>query len=192
MYLIFLNIFFFPKTDPIELRDPCFHPGYNFTRTVQSVFNTPCMKAANIPNGNISHVGLGDWSQCQQSIRNVFNTSRCAYSQCSFNEVFQPSVDGKFGVSLDKFEWLCCKSKLVLRIMLFDFLGFFCFFLCDGLFESDQWFISYYKAEAGKILLYSMEKGEMVYLLSLKDVLKRLHFVGTGCLNVNLLDFYRL
>ncbi|XP_056124786.1 ectonucleoside triphosphate diphosphohydrolase 1 isoform X1 [Rhinichthys klamathensis goyatoka] len=85
------------KTHPIELRDPCFNPGYNSTKTVQSVFNTPCMKAVNISNGNISHVGLGDWSQCQESIRKVFNTSRCAYSKCSFNEVFQPSVDGKFG-----------------------------------------------------------------------------------------------
>ncbi|XDV44321.1 hypothetical protein PO909_012621 [Leuciscus waleckii] len=85
------------KTDPIEVRDPCFHPGYNFTRTVQSIFDTPCMKAVNISSGIISHVGFGDWSQCQQSIRKVFNTSRCAYSKCSFNEVFQPSVYGKFG-----------------------------------------------------------------------------------------------
>jgi len=114
-YLIFLNIFFYPKTNPIELRDPCFHPGYNFTRTVQSVFDTPCMTAVNISPGNISHVGLGNWSQCQQSIRKVFNTSHCAYSKCSFNEVFQPSVDGKFGVRnncLDTFEWLVAYQKI--------------------------------------------------------------------------------
>ncbi|XP_067285845.1 ectonucleoside triphosphate diphosphohydrolase 1 [Pseudorasbora parva] len=85
------------KTGPIELRDPCFHPGYNFTKTVQSVFDTPCMDKADISNEHFSHVGLGNWSQCQQSIRKVFNVSHCAYSKCSFSGVFQPSVDGQFG-----------------------------------------------------------------------------------------------
>uniref|UniRef100_A0A672KYQ7 Ectonucleoside triphosphate diphosphohydrolase 1 n=1 Tax=Sinocyclocheilus grahami TaxID=75366 RepID=A0A672KYQ7_SINGR len=79
------------------LRDPCFHPGFNFTRTVQSVFNTPCMKEVKMANENFFHLGIGDWSQCQQSIRKVFKTSFCPYSRCSFNGVFQPSVDGDFG-----------------------------------------------------------------------------------------------
>lgn len=96
-YILFF-FFFFHKTKPIELRDPCFHPGYNFTKTAQSVFNTPCINGVNLPTGIISHVGLGNWSQCQQSIRKVFNITYCAYSKCSFNGVFQPSVDGKFGV----------------------------------------------------------------------------------------------
>ncbi|XP_051771092.1 ectonucleoside triphosphate diphosphohydrolase 1 [Ctenopharyngodon idella] len=85
------------KTEPIELRDPCFHPGYNFTKPAESLFNTPCMNKVNLTTGNISHVGLGNWPQCQQSIRKVLNTAHCAYSKCSFNGVFQPSVDGKFG-----------------------------------------------------------------------------------------------
>lgn len=90
---------FFPKTDPVELRDPCFHPGYNVTKTFESVFDTPCMmNTGNLSNGNFYHVGLGNWSLCQQSIRKVFNTNNCPYSKCSFNDVFQPSVDGKFGV----------------------------------------------------------------------------------------------
>ncbi|XP_016107054.1 ectonucleoside triphosphate diphosphohydrolase 1-like isoform X2 [Sinocyclocheilus grahami] len=85
------------KTDPIELRDPCFHPGYNFTRTVPNVFNTPCMREMKLANETFFHVGLGNWSQCQQSIRKVFNTIDCPYSRCSFNGVFQPSVYGDFG-----------------------------------------------------------------------------------------------
>lgn len=85
------------ETDPIELRDPCFHPGYNSSKTVQNVFDTPCMKGVKLANNNFFHVGLGNWSQCQQSIRKVFNSSYCPYSSCSFNGVFQPSVYGKFG-----------------------------------------------------------------------------------------------
>ncbi|XP_016360268.1 ectonucleoside triphosphate diphosphohydrolase 1-like isoform X1 [Sinocyclocheilus anshuiensis] len=85
------------ETDPTELRDPCFHPGYNFTRTVPNVFNTPCMKEMKLANETFFHVGLGNWSQCQQSIRKVFNTINCPYSRCSFNGVFQPSVYGDFG-----------------------------------------------------------------------------------------------
>nr|XP_005156383.1 ectonucleoside triphosphate diphosphohydrolase 1 isoform X1 [Danio rerio] len=84
------------KTDAILLRDPCFHPGYNTTKTLESV-NTPCMKPLKMPKEQFSHVGLGNWSQCQESIRKVFNTSHCPYSGCSFNGVFQPTVEGKFG-----------------------------------------------------------------------------------------------
>ncbi|XP_059387103.1 ectonucleoside triphosphate diphosphohydrolase 1-like isoform X2 [Carassius carassius] len=84
-------------TDHTELRDPCFHPGFNFTRNVQSFFNTPCTEDVKMANRSFFHVGLGNWSPCQQSIRKVFNTSYCPYSRCSFNGVFQPSVDGDFG-----------------------------------------------------------------------------------------------
>ncbi|XP_050980890.1 ectonucleoside triphosphate diphosphohydrolase 1 isoform X2 [Labeo rohita] len=85
------------ETHPIELKDPCFHPGYNLTKTAGSVFDTPCMEGVKMANGSFFHVGTGNWSQCQQSIRKVFNTSYCPYSRCSFNGIFQPSVDGNFG-----------------------------------------------------------------------------------------------
>ncbi|TRY85417.1 hypothetical protein DNTS_016100 [Danionella cerebrum] len=85
------------KTHHIELKDPCFHPGYNLSKTVQSVFDTPCMQTVNMQNETFTHVGTGNWVQCQESIRKVFNTSHCPYSSCSFNGVFLPSVDGNFG-----------------------------------------------------------------------------------------------
>ncbi|XP_043109437.1 ectonucleoside triphosphate diphosphohydrolase 1 isoform X2 [Puntigrus tetrazona] len=85
------------ETDPVELRDPCFHPGYNQTRTVSSDFNTPCMKDVQLENKTFFHIGLGQWPQCQQSIIKIFNNMTCSYSKCSFNGVFQPSVYGDFG-----------------------------------------------------------------------------------------------
>ncbi|XP_059388475.1 ectonucleoside triphosphate diphosphohydrolase 1-like [Carassius carassius] len=85
------------KTGPTELRDPCFHPGYNDSKTVSSFFNSPCVEKVKLPNENFFHMGLGNWSQCQQSIRTIFNTGICPYTRCSFNGVFQPSVYGDFG-----------------------------------------------------------------------------------------------
>ncbi|XP_051529955.1 ectonucleoside triphosphate diphosphohydrolase 1-like isoform X1 [Myxocyprinus asiaticus] len=85
------------KTGPIELKDPCFHPGYKVNKTFQSLFDTPCIEVNTFPNKDLTHVGLGNWTKCQQSVRKIFNTSHCEYSRCSFNGIFQPSVDGNFG-----------------------------------------------------------------------------------------------
>ncbi|XP_044096143.1 ectonucleoside triphosphate diphosphohydrolase 1 isoform X2 [Neovison vison] len=56
------------------LRDPCFHPGY------ETVMN-----------------GTGNYQQCQKSILQLFNSSYCPYSHCSFNGIFLPSLHGDFG-----------------------------------------------------------------------------------------------
>ncbi|XP_058262831.1 ectonucleoside triphosphate diphosphohydrolase 1 isoform X2 [Hemibagrus wyckioides] len=86
-------------TDNIILEDPCFHPGYNIIKSFQSVFDSPCVK--NLTNSqkgqNFTHRGIGNWNKCNQAIKEVFNTSHCRYSRCSFNDVFQPPVTGRFG-----------------------------------------------------------------------------------------------
>ncbi|XP_068817344.1 ectonucleoside triphosphate diphosphohydrolase 1 [Capricornis sumatraensis] len=41
--------------------------------------------------------GTGRFQQCQQSIIQLFNTSYCPYSSCSFNGVFLPPLQGQFG-----------------------------------------------------------------------------------------------
>lgn len=85
------------KTNPTQLKDPCFHDGYNISKTYEDVFNTPCTTAPTATAKNFFHMGVGNWSECQNSIKKVFNTSNCSYSRCSFNGVFQPSVYGNFG-----------------------------------------------------------------------------------------------
>ncbi|XP_056627541.1 ectonucleoside triphosphate diphosphohydrolase 1 [Triplophysa dalaica] len=79
------------------LSDPCFHPGYSSSKKYMDVFDTPCIKEKRTSSKDFVHVGVGDWVECQNSVRKVFNASHCGYSTCSFDGVFQPSVEGKFG-----------------------------------------------------------------------------------------------
>lgn len=80
------------------LRDPCFHTGYNQSKSYADIFGTPCIKEKGTSHYDFVHVGMGDGVECQESVKKVFNTGNCTYSTCSFNGVFQPSVEGKFGV----------------------------------------------------------------------------------------------
>ncbi|GAA6067207.1 ectonucleoside triphosphate diphosphohydrolase 1, partial [Tachysurus ichikawai] len=86
-------------TDNIILEDPCFHPGYETNKSFQSLFDSPCVKKVTHSQTKqiFKHKGIGDWNKCQEAIKKVFNTSYCRYSRCSFNDVFQPSVKGRFG-----------------------------------------------------------------------------------------------
>ncbi|XP_076855560.1 ectonucleoside triphosphate diphosphohydrolase 1 [Brachyhypopomus gauderio] len=85
------------KPDIIILQSPCFHQGYTVTKTLQSVFNSPCVVDLNLPQKNITLVGTGDWEGCREEVMKVFQKSQCNYSTCSFNGVFQPPVQGSFG-----------------------------------------------------------------------------------------------
>lgn len=85
------------KTDSVVLSDPCFHTGYKFNKTYVDVFDTPCIKEQDASRKDFVHVGVGNWAECQDSVKKAFNTSHCPYSTCSFDSVFLPSVEGKFG-----------------------------------------------------------------------------------------------
>ncbi|KAF5906382.1 ectonucleoside triphosphate diphosphohydrolase 1 isoform X1, partial [Clarias magur] len=89
----------FAMTDNIVLEDPCFHPGYNVTKSFQSVFDSPCIKKGTRQKTvqSLRHLGLGDWNKCHEAVRRVFNHTYCRYSTCSFNGIFQPPVEGRFG-----------------------------------------------------------------------------------------------
>ncbi|XP_077803083.1 ectonucleoside triphosphate diphosphohydrolase 1 isoform X5 [Macaca mulatta] len=41
--------------------------------------------------------GIGNYQQCHQSVLELFNTSYCPYSQCAFNGIFLPPLQGDFG-----------------------------------------------------------------------------------------------
>lgn len=85
-------------TDGI-LRDPCFHPGYETVMNVSDLYSSPCTRrfAMIHPFSQFQIQGTGNYQQCQQSILELFNTSYCPYSQCSFNGIFLPPPHGDFG-----------------------------------------------------------------------------------------------
>lgn len=83
------------------MEDPCFHPGYEAPRNYSDVYNSPCV-SRRLPQrapASFTHRGAGNFSQCQKMVRNLLNVSSCSYSRCSFNGVFQPLLQGKFGVT---------------------------------------------------------------------------------------------
>ncbi|KAJ8365200.1 hypothetical protein SKAU_G00140310 [Synaphobranchus kaupii] len=84
------------------LHDPCFHHGYSQKRTWESVTSTPCVTApwgspTSSPHPDFTHKGTGNATLCQSAVRRIFNFSQCGWGHCSFNGVFQPAVEGKFG-----------------------------------------------------------------------------------------------
>ncbi|XP_056153750.1 ectonucleoside triphosphate diphosphohydrolase 1 [Lampris incognitus] len=88
------------KSGPGVLTDPCFHPGYSETKSYAFLYDSPCVsdkKPLSTSHAGFLHSGKGNFSQCQQVIRSVFNFSHCSYSRCAFNGIFQPHLQGSFG-----------------------------------------------------------------------------------------------
>ncbi|XP_029934419.1 ectonucleoside triphosphate diphosphohydrolase 1 isoform X1 [Myripristis murdjan] len=81
------------------VEDPCFHPNFTESKNYSVLYDSPCVSDRK-PHGApvaFTHKGTGNFSLCQQVLKNVFNFSHCPYSQCSFNGVFQPDLQGTFG-----------------------------------------------------------------------------------------------
>ncbi|XP_043331802.1 ectonucleoside triphosphate diphosphohydrolase 1 isoform X1 [Cervus elaphus] len=82
--------------------EPCFHSGY-FRKMKMSVFNEGFCARRHVSNPSyyplfdIEVRGTGNFQQCQQGIIQLFNSSYCPYSSCSFNGVFLPPLQGQFG-----------------------------------------------------------------------------------------------
>ena len=85
---------------PLAVDDPCFHPGYQAAKNYSALYDSPCVSARRPGNApvNFTHRGAGNFSRCQKILSSIFNFSSCTSSRCSFNGVFQPPLQGTFGV----------------------------------------------------------------------------------------------
>ncbi|XP_056394297.1 ectonucleoside triphosphate diphosphohydrolase 8 [Hyla sarda] len=85
-------------TKPVSV--PCYPKGYQETRTLQSVYNSPCTakSAPSTPlNQTFNITGTGNSTQCYELLQTIYNFSSCAgKSSCSFDGVYQPPVVGNF------------------------------------------------------------------------------------------------
>ncbi|KAM4019169.1 ectonucleoside triphosphate diphosphohydrolase 2 [Anomaloglossus baeobatrachus] len=83
-----------------SVQNPCLPKGFNETLTFGNVYDTPCTETERPPNYDQSMSllikGSGDAEQCRRLVDNLFQFSKCPYSTCSFDEVFQPKVSGNF------------------------------------------------------------------------------------------------
>uniref|UniRef100_A0A3B4AY35 Ectonucleoside triphosphate diphosphohydrolase 1 n=1 Tax=Periophthalmus magnuspinnatus TaxID=409849 RepID=A0A3B4AY35_9GOBI len=90
------------KSGPGSISDPCFHNGYSESKNYMTLYNSPCVskrKPVSSP-ADFTHVGKGNFYQCQELVKSVFDFTQCKYTQCSFNGVYQPTLQGPFGVSI--------------------------------------------------------------------------------------------
>ncbi|XP_051926813.1 ectonucleoside triphosphate diphosphohydrolase 1 [Hippocampus zosterae] len=87
------------QSGPPAIKDPCFHPEYVETKEYSKLYDSPCVSDRK-PQGApafFQHTGIGNFQQCQDVVRSLFNFSQCKYSQCSLNGVYQPPLQGAFG-----------------------------------------------------------------------------------------------
>ncbi|ROL54700.1 Ectonucleoside triphosphate diphosphohydrolase 8 [Anabarilius grahami] len=78
---------------------PCYPKGYILSVTLAELYNSPCVeKPSNfISNATATFSGTGNSSLCLSSFGNIVNVSSCAFSSdCGFNGVYQPPVNGEF------------------------------------------------------------------------------------------------
>ncbi|XP_006119917.1 ectonucleoside triphosphate diphosphohydrolase 1 isoform X2 [Pelodiscus sinensis] len=82
-----------------SLLDPCFHPGYFRVMNTSDLYTSPCTANGEqqLPFRRLHLQGNGDYQVCRKAIQKIFNTSHCPYSSCSFNGIFLPPLQGKFG-----------------------------------------------------------------------------------------------
>ncbi|XP_035517017.1 ectonucleoside triphosphate diphosphohydrolase 1 [Morone saxatilis] len=87
------------QTGPESILDPCFHPGYNATKNYSVLYDSPCVSNRKPQRAPVTftHKGKGNFLECQNVVKSVFNFTHCNYNQCSFNGVFQPLLQGPFG-----------------------------------------------------------------------------------------------
>lgn len=102
LWIIFISLLLLvlPQSGPPAINDPCFHPEYVETKEYSKLYDSPCVSDRK-PQGApafFQHTGIGNFQQCQDVVRTLFNSSQCKYSQCSLNGVYQPPLQGFFGV----------------------------------------------------------------------------------------------
>ncbi|BHF60607.1 hypothetical protein SprV_0100357200 [Sparganum proliferum] len=88
---------------------PCHLRGYEKTVDTATIFTAPCVTSkfaeqligsqikppANAP-AKIKIVGEGDSEKCSMEVKKLFPSRGCSHGTCSFNNVYQPPVRGKF------------------------------------------------------------------------------------------------
>ncbi|XP_066436161.1 ectonucleoside triphosphate diphosphohydrolase 8 [Eleutherodactylus coqui] len=76
---------------------PCYPKGYSANVSLSSVYNSPCVTTSPSDiEASVIVEGSGNASECQRSVREIFNFSGCSHTSCSFNGIYQPPVHGPF------------------------------------------------------------------------------------------------
>ncbi|XP_070780607.1 ectonucleoside triphosphate diphosphohydrolase 2 isoform X2 [Enoplosus armatus] len=79
---------------------PCYPAGHSRTLKLNSIFNSPCTEkykpSSYDSEASLTAQGSGHYEHCLGNVSEIFSFDSCPFSQCSFDEVFQPNVTGSF------------------------------------------------------------------------------------------------
>uniref|UniRef100_A0A672JRJ0 Ectonucleoside triphosphate diphosphohydrolase 2-like n=1 Tax=Salarias fasciatus TaxID=181472 RepID=A0A672JRJ0_SALFA len=79
---------------------PCYPADHSRVLKLDSIFNSPCTNKSKPspynPQASVTIQGSGRYEHCLGNVSELFSFSSCPYSQCSFDQVFQPNVTGSF------------------------------------------------------------------------------------------------
>ncbi|XP_072489285.1 ectonucleoside triphosphate diphosphohydrolase 8-like isoform X2 [Notamacropus eugenii] len=84
-----------------QVEHPCYHKGFKNTVMARSIYDSPCTAYLQ-PRGldlnqEMTLVGTGNVTKCQQAIRAIFNFTACGlHRPCAFNGTYQPTTSGQF------------------------------------------------------------------------------------------------
>lgn len=81
---------------------PCYPVDHSATIKMNAVFDSPCSEKYKAENQNsqssLTIRGGGHYEHCVGNMSKIFSFDSCIFSQCSFDNVFQPNVSGSFVV----------------------------------------------------------------------------------------------
>ncbi|XP_014343043.1 ectonucleoside triphosphate diphosphohydrolase 3 [Latimeria chalumnae] len=81
--------------------NPCYPRGYHVSFMMGNIFQSLCTESQRPekynPEQTVTFVGTGDPAVCKEKVSLVFNFPSCDRKEnCSFDGVYQPSINGKF------------------------------------------------------------------------------------------------
>lgn len=98
-----LLLMFQESSDPVYISNPCYPEGFNITIKASSIYDTKCTRTPRNydPNREFLIVGAGSSDGCEKVVKSLFDFKNCSSSNCSFNGVEMPPVNGDFLVKHD-------------------------------------------------------------------------------------------
>lgn len=85
-----------------SISHPCYPVDHSATMEMSSVFDSPCAEEYKATNhtsqSSLTIRGGGHYEHCAGNVSEIFSFDSCDFSQCSFDNVFQPNVSGSFVV----------------------------------------------------------------------------------------------
>lgn len=82
------------------IANPCYPADYNRTWSIEDLYDSPCTMQDKPdfydPQRSFTLQGSGNYEDCVGNVSKLFSFDSCRFSQCSFDEVFQPEITGSF------------------------------------------------------------------------------------------------